>query len=83
MIDKTNLFRFLKIGVTLSVLTAIFMSYQIPTSFLKTFKSFFLILSFFGMILIMNYKSQKSIKIWNLVLSIAILILIVLTFFEK
>lgn len=81
--NNSKLLKYLKIGVTLSILTALFMSYQIPGSFFKTFKAFFFILSLIGMVLIMNYKSHKSERIWNIILSVAILVLTVLTFFEK
>jgi len=75
--------KYLKIGVALSILSALFMSYQIPQSFYKTFKLIFLILSLLGMFLIMNYKSEKQKRVWNIVLSLFILALTVLTFIEK
>lgn len=78
-----NTLKYLKIGVALSILTALFMSYQIPQSFYKTFKLIFLILSLLGMFLIMNYKSEKPKRVWNIVLSLFILALVVLTFIEK
>ena len=78
-----NSLKYLKIGVALSILSALFMSYQIPHSFYKTFKLIFLILSLLGMFLIMNYKSEKPKRVWNVVLSLFILALAVLTFMEK
>lgn len=78
-----NLLKYLKIGVALSILTALFMSYQIPQSFYKTFKLIFLILALLGMALIMNYKTEKPKRLWNIVLSIFILLLTILTFMEK
>jgi uncharacterized membrane protein len=75
--------KYLKIGVALCILTALFMSYQIPQSFYKTFKLFFLILAMLGTFLIMNYKTESTRRVWNLVLSLLILILTILTFLEK
>jgi cell division protein FtsW (lipid II flippase) len=59
------------------------MSYQVPTSFYKTFKLFFLIFGLLLMFLIMNYKIEKSKRIWNVILAIAIAALAVLTFMEN
>jgi len=78
-----NTLKYLKIGVALSILTALFMSYQIPQSFYKTFKLIFLILSLLGMFLIMNYKTEKPKRIWNIVLSLFVLALAILTFMEQ
>lgn len=78
-----NTLKFLKLGVALSVLTALFMSYQIPASFYKTFKLIFLVTAIVGMFLIMNFKAEQSKRIWNIVLSLAILILAIFTFLEK
>jgi phosphatidylglycerophosphate synthase len=75
--------KYLKVGVALSILTALFMSYQIPVSFYKTFKLIFLALALVGMFLVMNFKSEQSRRVWNIVLSVAILILTILTFIEK
>jgi uncharacterized membrane protein len=74
---------YLKIGVAISILTALFMSYQVPKSFYKTFKLFFLIFGLLLMFLIMNYKIEKSKRIWNVILAIAIAALAVLTFMEN
>ena len=74
---------YLKIGVAISILTALFMSYQVPVSFYKTFKLFFLIIGLLLMFLIMNYKTEKSKRIWNVILAIAIAALAVLTFMEN
>jgi cell division protein FtsW (lipid II flippase) len=74
---------YLKIGVAISILTALFMSYQVPTSFYKTFKLFFLIIGLLLMVLIINYKTEKSKRIWNVILAIAITTLAVLTFMEN
>jgi cell division protein FtsW (lipid II flippase) len=74
---------YLKIGVAISILTALFMSYQVPISFYKTFKLFFLIIGLLLMVLIMNYKTEKSKRIWNVILAIAITTLAVLTFMEN
>ncbi len=78
-----NALKYLKIGVALSILTALFMSYQIPQSFYKTFKLIFLILSLLGMFLVMNYKTEKPKRVWNVVLSLFLLVLAILTFLEK
>lgn len=81
--SSTRALNYLKIGVAISILTALFMSYQIPQSFYKTFKLFFLILALLGMFLIMNYKTEKSKRTWNLILAAAIAVLAVLTFSEN
>jgi cell division protein FtsW (lipid II flippase) len=78
-----NALKYLKIGVALSILTALFMSYQIPQSFYKTLKLIFLIISLLGMFLVMNYKTEKPKRVWNIVLSLFLLVLAILTFLEK
>ena len=78
-----NTLKFLKLGVALSILTALFMSYQVPVSFYKTFKLIFLALALVGMFLVMNFKAEQSKRIWNIVMSLAILILTIFTFLEK
>lgn len=82
-ISTSKALSYLKIGVALSILTALFMSYQIPQSFYKTFKLIFLIMALLGMFLIMNYKSEKSRRTWNFILTAAIGGLAILTFLEK
>jgi cell division protein FtsW (lipid II flippase) len=81
--NDQNLLKYLKVGVALSILTALFMSYQIPQSFYKIFKLIFLILALLGMVLIMNYKTEKPQRLWNIVLSFFVLGLVILTFLEK
>jgi len=83
IMSSTRALNYLKIGVAISILTALFMSYQIPQSFYKTFKLFFLILALLGMFLIMNYKTEKSKRTWNIILAAAIAVLAVLTFMEN
>ncbi len=82
IITASKTLNYLKIGVALSVLTALFMSYQIPYSFYKTFKLIFLILAILGMFLIMNYKTERSRRLWNLILTASVGCLAVLTFLE-
>ncbi|MCP9765032.1 hypothetical protein [Lacihabitans soyangensis] len=82
-ISSSKALNYLKIGVAISILTALFMSYQIPQSFYKTFKLFFLIIALLGMFLIMNYKTERSKRTWNIILASAIAALAVLTFMEN
>jgi cell division protein FtsW (lipid II flippase) len=82
-ISNSKALNYLKIGVAISILTALFMSYQIPQSFYKTFKLFFLIIALLGMFLIMNYKTERSKRTWNIILASAIAALAVLTFMEN
>jgi hypothetical protein len=76
--------RYLKIGVAMNILIALFMSYQISNpSIQKTLKLVFMGLALFCMILILNHKAEKP-KTWlNLLLTIAILVTSLFYVMEK
>jgi hypothetical protein len=76
--------RYLKIGVAMNILIALFMSYQIPNpSIQKMFKLVFMGLALLCMVLILNHKAEKPKRWLNLLLTIAILALSILYVLEK
>ena len=76
--------RYLKIGVGVCIIVALFFSYQLPFGMYQTvFKEFFLGLALFLMILIMNHKAESGKRMLNLLLSLSIVVLMILYFFEK
>ena len=76
--------KYLKFGVAINILIALFMSYQIPSpSIQKIFKMIFMGLALFCMILILNHKSEKSKRWLNVLLLIAILATSLLYLSEK
>ncbi|MCP9768175.1 hypothetical protein EGI22_09640 [Lacihabitans sp. LS3-19] len=76
--------RYLKIGVALNILIALFMSYQIPSpSIQKIFKVIFMSLALLCMILVLNHKSEKPKRWMNILLTIAIIVTSILYLMEK
>ena len=76
--------RYLKIGVAINILIALFMSYQISNpSIQKILKLVFMGLALLCMVLILNHKVEKP-KTWlNLLLTIAIIITSLFYIMEK